>query len=413
MKKSKILIMLLVFAMVFTLALAGCSGEEDANEPEEKETPANEGQSSEDSGEEKLAEEQVLRVNWQSEPPSLDPQLTQDHTSSNILNDALEGIIRLDEDGVPKQGSGMAESWEESEDGTKITFKLRDAKWSDGEPVTANDFEFTWKRALNPDTASTYAFMAYGIKNGEAYNTGEITNADEVGVKAIDDKTLEVTLERPDPTFISKLQNSTLFPIREDLVEKWGDKYGSEVDYMVFNGPFVITEWEHESQLNMEKNPDYWNVENVKLDRIEGIMVRDSNTRMNLYETGELDIVEVPDQYLEQYKDKLNTYPEASTFYYTFNVENEFFSNQKIRNAFAMAVDRIKIQEARTQGIQPPAWAFVPPGMPGPEGKTFREANGELIKDVGNGTTTEEVKSLFEEGLEEIGKTAEDMNGIK
>ncbi|MBS4538289.1 peptide ABC transporter substrate-binding protein, partial [Clostridium sp. D2Q-11] len=407
MKKSKLLIMLLVFAMVFTVALAGC-GDDTAEEPNESEDPAagDDGEEDTDDGE-KLAEEQVLRINWNSEPPNLDPQLSQDATSSRILIDTLEGIVRLNAEGIAEEGLGMAETWDLNDDETVYTFHLRDANWTDGEPVTANDFEYSWKRALDPETASTYAFLAYGIKNAEAYNTGEIDNADELGIKVLDEKTLEVTLERPDPTFLSKLQNSTFLPVREDKIEEWGEKYASDVEYMVFNGPFVVSEWEHESQLNLEKNPDYWNADAVKLERVEGVMVTDSNTRMNLYETGEIDWTEVPSQYLEQYKDKLNTYPEASTFYYTFNVENEFFSNQKIRKAFAMAIDRIKIQEARTQGIVPPAWAFVPPGMPGPEGKTFREANGELIKDLGNGATQEEVKALFEEGLEEIGKTAE------
>jgi oligopeptide transport system substrate-binding protein len=406
--------MLLIFALVFTVALAGCgddsdtdSGSDDTNTSDDEKDNDVEGDDTE------MADEQVLRVNWSSEPPSLDPQISQDATSSQILIDSLEGIIRMDEDAVPEEGSGMAESWEVNEDGTEYIFKLRDAKWSDGEPVTAGDFEFSWKRALDPATASTYAFMAYDIKNGEAYNTGEIKDASEVGVMAEDDKTLKVTLEAPNPSFLSKLQHSTFLPSREDKVKEYGDKYASDVEYMVFNGPFTVVEWEHENKLNMEKNPEYWNAENVKLDRIEGVMVTDPNTVMNLYETGELDYVSVPSQYFEQYKDDLTTYPQASTYYYTFNTENEFFKNAKIRKAFAMAIDRTKIQETRTQGIVPPAWAFVPPGLPGLEGQTFRDSNGELLKDLGNGSSAEEVKKMLDEGLEEIGKTAADMEGIK
>lgn len=403
MKRTKLLSLLLVFVLVGSLALTACGGEDNGSTDEGKD----------DSSSKELAEEQVLKMNWNSEPPSLDPQISQDATSSRILNDTLEGMVRLDEEGVPKEGSAMAETWEVNEDGTEYVFNLRDANWSDGEPVTAADFEYSWKRALDPETASTYAFMLYAIKNAEAYNSGDIDNADEVGITAEDEKTLKVTLERPDPTFLSKLQNSTFLPAREDKVKEWGEKYASEVEYLMSNGPFKVVEWEHENKLVMEKNPDYWNAENVKLERVEGIMVNDPNTIMNLYETGELDWINVPSQYIEQYKDKLNTYPEASTFYYTFNTENEFFKNAKIRKAFSVAVDRNKIQEARTQGVVPPAWAFVPPGMPGPEGSTFREANGELLKDLGNGASAEEAKKLLEEGLEEIGKTVEDMNGIK
>ncbi|MGO1371720.1 MAG: peptide ABC transporter substrate-binding protein, partial [Senegalia sp. (in: firmicutes)] len=369
--------------------------------------------SNDDSASGELAEEQVLKMNWQSEPPSLDPQISQDATSSRILIDTLDGLIRLNEEGEATEGSGMAESWEVSEDGKEYTFKLRDAKWSDGEPVTAGDFEYSWKRGLNPETASTYAYMIYDIVNAEAYNTGEIKDASEVGVTAEDDKTLKVMLNSPNPAFLSKLQNSIFLPVREDKVKEWGDKYASDVEYMIFNGAFKVVEWEHENKLNLEKNEEYWDAENVKLQRIEGAMTNDPNTIINLYETGELDVINVPSQYLEKYKEDLIKSPEASTFYYTFNTENEFFKNAKIRNAFAMSIDRIKIQESRTQGIVPPAWAFVPPGIPGPEGKTFREANGELIKDVGNGSSAEEAKKMLDEGLEEIGKTVADMNGIK
>ncbi|MBS4534707.1 peptide ABC transporter substrate-binding protein, partial [Clostridium sp. D2Q-14] len=384
MKKKKLLIMLLVFAMIFTIALSGCGGESDDSDTEDKGT---DGEDTEEPDDSDMAEDQTLRINWQSEPPSLDPQISQDATSSRILIDTLEGIIRMDEDGVPEEGSGMAESWDINEDETVYTFHLRDANWSDGEPVTANDFVFSWLRALDPEVASTYAFMAYDIKNAEAYNTGEIDDPEEVGLKAVDDKTLEVTLERPAPTFLSKLQHSTFLPAREDKVEEWGDKYAAEVEYLLSCGPFKVVEWEHESELVLEKNEDYWNADTVKLERIEGVMVNDSNTMINLYETGEIDWTAVPSQYLEKYADEVNTYPKASAFYYTYNVENEFFANKKIRQAFSMAMDRTQVQESRTQGIVPPAWGFVPPGLPGPEGKTFREANGDLITDIGNGST--------------------------
>ncbi|MGO1370142.1 peptide ABC transporter substrate-binding protein [Senegalia sp. (in: firmicutes)] len=404
MKRTKLLSLLLVLVLVGSLALTACGGDDNDSANDD---------SNDDSASGELAEEQVLKMNWQSEPPSLDPQISQDATSSRILIDTLDGLIRLNEEGEATEGSGMAESWEVSEDGKEYTFKLRDAKWSDGEPVTAGDFEYSWKRGLNPETASTYAYMIYDIVNAEAYNTGEIKDASEVGVTAEDDKTLKVMLNSPNPAFLSKLQNSIFLPVREDKVKEWGDKYASDVEYMIFNGAFKVVEWEHENKLNLEKNEEYWDAENVKLQRIEGAMTNDPNTIINLYETGELDVINVPSQYLEKYKEDLIKSPEASTFYYTFNTENEFFKNAKIRNAFAMSIDRIKIQESRNQGIVPPAWAFVPPGIPGPEGKTFREANGELIKDVGNGSSAEEAKKMLDEGLEEIGKTVADMNGIK
>ncbi|MTI65404.1 MAG: peptide ABC transporter substrate-binding protein [Firmicutes bacterium] len=421
MKKRKLLALMLALAMVFSLVLTGCAGggEEPADEPEQQEEPKDDdtdkpedtSDSEEDSG---LAEEQVLKINWRSEPPNLDPQISQDATSSRILIDTLEGIIRMNDKGQVEEGSGMAKSWDVNEDGTKYTFHLRDAKWSDGKKVTAGDFAFSWKRALAPETGSTYAFIAYDIKNGEAYNTGKIDDPSKVGVTAKDDNTLVVELESPNPAFLSKLQHSTFLPAREDLLEKYGEKYGSEVEYLPSCGPFKITEWAHEQELVMEKNDNYWDADAVKLERIEGVMVRDSNTTMNLYETGQLDWVLVPSQYLEKYKEKLQKSPEAACFYYTFNTKNEFFQNVKIRKAFTMAIDREKILELRTHGITPPAFGFVPPGMPGPGDKTFREANGDQFYDLGKGSEVkDEVNKLFEEGLKEIGKTREDMNGTK
>ncbi|RKD28990.1 peptide ABC transporter substrate-binding protein [Thermohalobacter berrensis] len=416
MRRNKWIILTLVFVMVASIALTGCGGQ-DTQEPQPGEnTGENQEQNQEQNNDatEKLAEEQVLRVNLAEEPPCLDPQLSQDAVSSEVLLDTLEGIIRMDNDGQIKKGSGMAKDWEISEDGTVYTFHLRDAKWEDGQPVTAHDFEFAWKRALAPETASPYAFIAYDIKNAEAYNIGEIEDPDKVGVKALDDKTLQVTLKAPNPAFISKLQHSTFLPVRKDLVEKWGDKYGSEAEYFVASGPFKITEWIHEQKLVMEKNENYWDADSVKLERIEASMIKDSNTRINLYETGQLDYIEVPTQFIDKYKDEIVQVPKAATFYFKFNVKNEFFKNAKIRKAFAMAVDRKKILDLRTKGTTPPAFGFVPPGIPGVDGKTFREMNGDLFQDLGAGEDMKEkANQLLDEGLAEIGKTREDLNGVK
>ncbi|MTI70143.1 MAG: peptide ABC transporter substrate-binding protein [Firmicutes bacterium] len=414
MRKSKWIVLLVVFAMVASLGLAGCGGGEeapDSEQPADDQGDQGKDEEAKDDGEtgNKLAEEQVLRLNWNSEPPNLDPQLSQDATSSRILIDTLEGIIRLTKDGKVKQGTGMAKTWDVSEDGTKYTFHLRDAKWHDGEPVTAQDFEYSWLRALDPETASTYAFLGYDIKNAQAFNTGEIEDPSKVGITAKDDKTLVVELEAANPVFLSKLQNSTFLPSRKDLVEKWGTKYGSEAEYLPSCGPFKVTEWEHEQTLVMEKNENYWDAENVTLERVEGVMITDSNTVMNLYETDQLDFIQVPNQYLDKYKEKATIAPEAACFYYTFNLDNVYFENLKIRKAFTMAVDREKIVSLRYKGTRPPAFGFVPPGMPGPGDKTFREANGPQFKDLGTEGMKEEANKLLDEGLKEIGKTREDM----
>ncbi|RKD28991.1 peptide ABC transporter substrate-binding protein [Thermohalobacter berrensis] len=425
MRKGKWLVLLLVFVMVASLALTGCGGGqgEDTQPQDQQEQGAGEDTDKQEQGTdeakeepkgEKLAEEQVLRVNLGEEPPCLDPQISTDAVSSEVLLDTLEGIIRMDNSGQIKKGSGMAEDWEINEEGTVYTFHLRDAEWEDGQPVTAHDFEFAWKRALAPETASSYAFIAYDIKNAEEYNTGKIKDPDKVGVKALDDKTLQVTLKAPNPAFISKLQHSTFLPVREDLIEKWGDKYGSEAEYFVACGPFKITEWIHEQKLVMEKNENYWDADAVKLERIEALMIDDSNTMINLYETGQLDYTVVPSQFIDKYKDEIMQVPRAAVYYFNFNAQNDIFKSAKVRKAFALAIDRAKILELRTKGMTPPAFGFVPPGIPGVDGKTFREMNGDLFQDLGAGEDMKEkVNQLLDEGLAEVGKTREDLKGLK
>ncbi len=178
MKKSKWLILLLVFTMVFSLALAGCGKTPEEPQTGKEEPKQDEQQAPADTGGEKLAKEQVLRANLGEEPPDLDPQTTTDTVSFVILNATLEGLVRLNPDG--SIGKGLAESWDVSDDGKVYTFKLRDAKWSDGDPITAYDFEYAWKRAIDPKTASQYAYQFYGIKNAKAFNTGEITDPNEI-----------------------------------------------------------------------------------------------------------------------------------------------------------------------------------------------------------------------------------------
>ncbi|MTI46698.1 peptide ABC transporter substrate-binding protein [Sporosalibacterium faouarense] len=406
MKVSKWIILLLVFALLFTLSLSGCAQDE---EPEDQDQD-NDNPNDEDEGE--MAENQLLKVNLSAEPPCLDPQLSTDTTSSEILQDTLEGIIRMDQSGQVVEGSGMAESWDISEDGTVYTFHLRDAKWDDGTPVTAGDFEYGWKRLLNPDTASDYTFMAYDIVNAEEYSTGTVTNPDEVGVKATDDKTLEVTLKAPNPVFISKLQHSTFFPSREDLVDEYGDRYASEANLTPSCGPFKVTEWAHESKIVLEKNDEYWDADAVKLDRVEFSMLTNSNSLMGQYKTEQLDYVTVPSQFLDQYKDELQRYNTAATYYYLFNNENEYLKNTKLRKAIRMAIDQTKVYDTLAQGMTDSAYAWIPPGIPGYDGKTFREIAGEtLFDDIGTGATKDEVVQLVEEAASELGVTADDLDG--
>jgi oligopeptide transport system substrate-binding protein len=401
--KRRIIALLLVMSLVFTLALTGCSqpADDPAEEPGEEE-PA------EEPGEEEPAEEpteQVLRFNWGSEPPDMDPQTTTDQVSFWIINATMEGLVRLNPDG--SIGEGLAEDWEISDDGLEYTFNLRDANWSDGTPVTAEDFAYAWLRVLNPDTAAQYAYQLYHIKNAQAYNTGEITDPSEVGIEVVDEKTLKVTLERETPFFLSLMSFITYVPAQKAAVEEFGDDYALEADQMVYSGPFVIEEWAHEDSLILAKNPEYWDADTVKLERIEGTMITENNTRMQMYDNGELDIAGVPAEFLDRYIDSPEyvSQTEATTWYLQFNMEDPWFSNLKLRQAFALATDAQTYVDVVQNGLGQVAEGHTPPAMPGAGGKSFGETRTSELP----GYDPEEAKRLFEEALDELGVTKEEF----
>jgi len=349
----------------------------------------------------KLTDEQVLNINLGEEPPNLDPQKATDVVSFEVLNATLEGLVRLNKEGKVEKGSGLALDWEISPDGLRYVFHLRDAKWSDGTPITAHDFEYAWKRALDPATGSQYAYMLFYLKNGEAFNAGK-AKAEDVGVKALDDKTLEVILERPAPQFLGLTAFPTYLPAQKAAIEKFGDKYGSSPDTMVYSGPFIVKEWNHEQNIVLEKNPYYWDKDNVKLERINMDMLKDENAIVQKYEAGEYDAIGVPGQYIDKYKNDPNFHQmaEAVTFYLQFNNETGVFRNVNLRKAFTYAIDRQAFVDNVLKNGSIPALALVPPGIPG-EKEEFRKEGGNYFKD--NDVAT--AKELFEKGLKELGLT--------
>lgn len=406
--KRRILALILVMSLVFTLALTGCS--QPADEPEEPAEEPGEEEPAEEPEEEPAEEpvEQVLRFNWGSEPPDLDPQTTTDQVSFWIINATMEGLVRLNPDG--SVGEGLAEDWEISDDGLEYTFYLRDANWSDGTPVTAEDFAYAWLRVLNPDTAAQYAYQLYHIKNAQAYNTGEITDPSEVGIEVVDEKTLKVTLERETPFFLSLMSFITYVPAQKAAVEEFGDDYALEADQMVYSGPFVIEEWAHEDSLILAKNPEYWDADTVKLERIEGTMITENNTRMQMYDNGELDIATVPAEFLDRYIDDPNyvSQTEAVTWYLQFNMEDEWFANHKMREAFALATDAQTYVDVVQNGLGQVAEGHTPPAMPGAGGKSFGETRTSELP----GYDPERAAQLFEEALDELGVTKEEFEEI-
>ncbi|MBP3931064.1 MAG: hypothetical protein J6D47_16070 [Peptostreptococcaceae bacterium] len=261
-----------------------------------------------------------LNITNSSDIPTLDVSKAEDTVSSEVLMNVMEGLVKLDKDG--KIVPGVAESWEKSEDGKTWTFKLRkDSKWSNGDTVTAKDFEYSWKRTLDPATASTYGFIMYDIVGAKDYNLGNVDNADGVGIKALDDYTLQVELVRPVHYFDSLMFFKSFLPQNQKAVEQFGQEYGTDKDKVVYNGPFTLTEWKLEDIYTMSKNPNYWDASGVKIEKVNTKIVKDSNASLNLYETGEIDIVGLSSENVDKYKEspEFKTLLKASTYFFQVN----------------------------------------------------------------------------------------------
>src|SRR5690606_6314917 len=383
---GKLSAILVAFALVFT---AACGGGSDQGK-----------------GSEELAEEQVLNVGRvRSEPPSLDPANATDSTSGTVLNQLMEGLTRIDAQGNPHPA--VAEKWEVSKDGKEITFHLRkDAKWSNGDPVTAHDFEYAWKRVLDPKRKppSDYAYQLYYLKNGEKYNQGK-AKAEDVGVKAVDDHTLKVELEQPTPYFVSLTSFYTLFPVNKKVAEK-NDKWAAEADTYVGNGPFKLKTWEHDAKIELVKNEHYWGAKDVKLTQINFPFIGKEETGYQQFKSGKLDegdsIIIPPDLVKKGLESgEIKSQKSPAIYFYMLNVEKKPFNNKKIRKAFALAIDRKSIVENVTQGGQVPATGFVPWGIPDfVANKDWVETRDPYLPETAQ---PEEAKKLLEEGMKEEG----------
>ncbi|MBB4824622.1 dipeptide transport system substrate-binding protein [Sporosarcina luteola] len=392
-------LMFMAMAML-ALVLAACTANKDAGKEPEK-TDAN--TPSEDdgkgSGEEASAGDKILYMNNGEEPTSFDPSIGFDAVSWSALNNIMEGLTRLDDN--HKAVEATAEKIDISEDGLTYTFTIRDnAKWSNGDPVVAGDFVYAWKHMLDPATASPASFLAYFIEGAEAYNNEE-GSADEIGIKAEDDKTFVVKLTAPNEAFLNIITNPSFFPINEKVAAD-NPQWHANADTFVGNGPFKLASWDHDVSFEFEKNEHYWDADAVKLDKVHWAMVNDSNTAYQMYQSGELDVSGVPSEMAEQLKDsdELRVDDEAGLYFYRFNTSMEPFTNKKIRRAFGMAIDQEEIVKYVTKNDEKPAHGFVTYGFIGPDGKEFRDSVGDLIS-----YNPEEAKKLLEEGMKEEGYT--------
>lgn len=334
----------------------------------------------------KMAQKQELIYNSIGEPATLDPALSTGTQETTLELFVFEGLIRLDKNMNPIPG--IAKSWQINQDLTEYIFYIReDARWSDGKPVTAYDFEYSMKRALNPELASYYAYMLYYIKNAEKYNNpnSEIT-ADEVGVEALDEKTLKITLEKPCPYFLQLLAHNSYLPVRQDVVEVDPEGWANNPGTYIGNGPFKMVQWDHYDKIVFVKNENYWDADNVKLEKITVTLIDNIQTAIYMFMTGKIDLVgSVSAQIVSQEcKDvgAFHTQSAISIYYYSINGTKEGLDNPLVRKALALAINRQIIVDEITGGGEIPAFALVPKGMSDAEdGKDFREVGGNYFND--------------------------------
>ena len=348
---KKVISVLLAVTLVAGTLFGCSSGKKDSPEDKGK---------TEDTG----SKEKSITFNIGMEPTTLDPSLNSGNDGTLVLNHMYEGLmIEKDNDFV----CAAAEDYDVSDDGKVYTFHLRDNKWSDGEPVRAQDFEFSWNRALDPEVASTYSWI---------FESGGIES-----YKAVDDKTFEVTLNSNNPVFLSLLANTTFFPLREGKVDYLNGAWALDPEKVVTNGAYKMTEYKAGDRLVMEKNENYHDAANVKIDKIIALMIVDQTTALTAYEAGDIDaITEVPPaekQRLLNEDPNFMVSPLNGTNFYAFNTAKAPFDDVNVRKALSYAIDRKAIVEDVLKGGEQPAHSLIPGVIYDSDGKVFNEVSGD------------------------------------
>ena len=319
----------------------------------------------------------ILTYNNGAEPEIVDPGLSVGQPDGNVCRLQWEGLT-VEHPSTLAPLPGMAERWELSADGLTYTFHLRKAQWSDGHPVTAGDFLWSWRRVLTAANTARYAGLLYYIRNAEGFHKGTIADPDSIGIAAPDDSTLIVTLENPTPYFLSLTSFYTYMPVPRWCVEKFGPRW-SRPENVVVNGPFRCTFWRPTNRFDFVKNPTYWDRENVKLDGIRAYAIDDLNTSLNLYKAGSTDWNPsgyLPAQFLPYVKDMADFHyaPYLAVYFYSFNVTEPLMKNVWLRRALSWSVDRDAICNQLFKGMKIPHGSFVAQGFAGypyPKGMRF------------------------------------------
>ena len=349
----------------------------------------------------KGGDSETLKLNLKEEGKSYDPQLANDSTGEFVDSLIAETLTRQAEDG--KSIPGVAEKWEHNENSTVWTFHLRkNAKWSNGDPITAKDFRDGWVRALKPETAGEYADKLFYIKNAEQFNAGKIKDENQLGIKVIDDYTLEVTLNNPLTYFDSIVRIQTYAPLNKKFYDKVGEKYMTSPETSISSGVYIIKSWTRDSEIVFEKNENYWNKDNIKLKSIKMLFINDPNASVNAFKNGEIDSTNISIEQAKEFKNdkrKLLT-KDGSVWYMTYNMKNKVLANKKIRQALSLAVDREKLITDVLDNTGETAYTYTTKGV-GINGisKDFSEEAGKIFPAY----NPQKAKQLLAEGLKELG----------
>lgn len=396
---KKLFSLLLVLALTVALAACGSAPEpenaEEAKQTEAATTTAADKEEATTAAPAADAEPVVFNWNIGADPKTLDPTLNGASDGGDVINNTFEGLTR-ERSGVVYPG--IAESWDVSEDGLTVTFNLRKSNWSDGTPLTAHDFVYGWKRGMDPATASEYAWIWHytNIVGAEAAVDGG--SLDEVGVTALDDYTLEVKLLAPTDYIVSLLSFYHFMPIKESVADVEG-AWAKDPEKAVSNGAFKLVEYKIGEGLKLVKNEEYWNADAAKIDVINGKFIDEASTAYQAYQAGDLDFLpdvptaEIPKLIAED--PNFYVFPLLGTYYYSFNLDLDMWSDVRVRRAMALAIDREQITETLASG-QVPAGGFVPPGFTDADGNDFFETAG-LYGFATDSSKVAEAQALLEE----------------
>lgn len=389
-----------ILGLLAVLLLAGCTA---TNNDE----PAASGGSNADPGTDAVqTEPKVLTFSMTAEPGTLDSNKSVDEMANVVLFHISEGLVRSYNNEIYP---AIAEKWDVSEDGKTYTFHLRESVWSDGVPLTAHDFEYTFKRFLDPATGSSFVEKFYAVLNAEPFNKGEMTDAGEVGIRALDDHTLEIELEYAVPYFLNTLgTNSYFYPVRQDVVEEHGVEYAADETKIVTNGPFILEKWSHEAEIRMVKNDNYWNKDAINLDGITMLIIPDGNTAANMFDMGQLDFLsDIPVALAPKYPDAEYALA-GGVQMLQFNIDGAtpeskpVMANLNFRKALSYAVNRQNIASAVAAPGTQPANRFVQPMF-----KSYVEANP--FDGMPAEGDVELAKEYLQKALDELGMTIDEL----